>query len=224
MPIIFRCPHCSQKLSVSRRKAGQEVTCPECVKRLRVPQLENDDTVRVGAEAVHFEVVPDDLPQEQPEKNPWLNDDEDEGQDFKFEKRGFDEDALDMTPMVDVTFLLLIFFMITASFAVQKSLQTTPPEPEEEGVSQNVSQEDVEEESVVVDIDAENNIRVDDVPVGSIPELIDVLAAKRANERKGDMLIEVHELAQHGTVVAVTDAGLDADMQRIRRVTHKGDD
>ncbi|EMI41514.1 ExbD/TolR family protein [Rhodopirellula sp. SWK7] len=30
---------------------------------------------------------------------------------------------LDMTPMVDVTFLLLIFFMVTASFSMQKSIQ-----------------------------------------------------------------------------------------------------
>lgn len=30
---------------------------------------------------------------------------------------------LDMTPMVDVTFLLLIFFMVTASFSLQKSIQ-----------------------------------------------------------------------------------------------------
>ncbi len=33
------------------------------------------------------------------------------------------EGELDMTPMVDVTFLLLIFFMVTASFSLQKSIQ-----------------------------------------------------------------------------------------------------
>ena len=33
------------------------------------------------------------------------------------------DDELDMTPMVDVTFLLLIFFMITAAFALQKSIE-----------------------------------------------------------------------------------------------------
>ncbi|MEM6980107.1 MAG: biopolymer transporter ExbD [Planctomycetota bacterium] len=34
-----------------------------------------------------------------------------------------DDGELDMTPMVDVTFLLLIFFMVTASFSLQKSIQ-----------------------------------------------------------------------------------------------------
>lgn len=38
-------------------------------------------------------------------------------------KEPIPEDELDMTPMVDVTFLLLIFFMVTASFTIQKSLQ-----------------------------------------------------------------------------------------------------
>tara|TARA_R110002111_G_scaffold250210_1_gene314412 strand:+ start:132 stop:608 length:477 start_codon:yes stop_codon:yes gene_type:complete len=30
---------------------------------------------------------------------------------------------MDMTPMVDVTFLLLIFFMVTAAFSLQKSIE-----------------------------------------------------------------------------------------------------
>ncbi len=34
-----------------------------------------------------------------------------------------DDGELDMTPMVDVTFLLLIFFMVTASFSLQKSIR-----------------------------------------------------------------------------------------------------
>lgn len=44
-------------------------------------------------------------------------------------KRGGD---VDMTPMVDVTFLLLIFFMVTASFGLQKSIampRQTSPDP-----------------------------------------------------------------------------------------------
>lgn len=289
MPIIFRCPNCKKKLSVSSRRAGLEVACPECTSRIVIPQVE--PTVkppgselaepRVSAEAPGEKVSVSPPIAEQsppgepaldssalvgpasgvsttaeeskqlepqsavaestqtghkprkrksepfvrraPERNAWLADG-DEEEPFKIEKRGMDDDALDMTPMVDVTFLLLIFFMITASFAVQKSMQTTPPEPEEEGVSQNVSQEDVEEESVIVEIDGENNLRVDDVPVASVGELVDVLSAKRASENKGELLIEAHAQCSHGMVVAVTDAGMDADMQRIRRTTTKGDD
>ena len=36
-------------------------------------------------------------------------------------------DDMDMTPMVDVTFLLLIFFMITSAFQMQKSFEVPTP-------------------------------------------------------------------------------------------------
>jgi hypothetical protein len=37
MPIRFACPQCSQKLSVSSRKAGTSATCPRCQKQITVP-------------------------------------------------------------------------------------------------------------------------------------------------------------------------------------------
>jgi hypothetical protein len=40
MPIRFSCPHCSQKLSVSTRKAGKSANCPRCKKELTVPAPE----------------------------------------------------------------------------------------------------------------------------------------------------------------------------------------
>ena len=42
-----------------------------------------------------------------------------------------EEDDLDMTPMVDVTFLLLIFFMVTASFTLQKSIEDAKAETDD---------------------------------------------------------------------------------------------
>ena len=41
----------------------------------------------------------------------------------KTEQREMRQIDVDMTPMVDVTFLLLIFFMVTASFVLQHCLQ-----------------------------------------------------------------------------------------------------
>ena len=58
--------------------------------------------------------------------DPWNNDEEEEGEeDFRLVGAPLEESEMDITPMVDVTFLLLIFFMITASFAMQKSLETS---------------------------------------------------------------------------------------------------
>ncbi len=49
MPIQFRCTHCGQLLSISRKKAGSEVTCPQCVHRTAVPNLEPTVAAPVSA-------------------------------------------------------------------------------------------------------------------------------------------------------------------------------
>ena len=133
---------------------------------------------------------------------------------------------MDMTPMVDVTFLLLIFFMITAAFDLQKSLQTTPPEPEEEGAAQTVTLQDIQDNSIEVVITADDAILVDDNPVPGPGVLVDVLtkAVNLESPPRTDMLIRADYRATHGMVVAVTDAGMEANMQHIRRVTERGED
>src|SRR5438105_12587294 len=37
MPIHFRCSSCDRMLSIARRKAGQQVSCPKCGKDVSVP-------------------------------------------------------------------------------------------------------------------------------------------------------------------------------------------
>lgn len=231
MPIQFRCQHCGQLLSISRKKAGAEVTCPQCVHRVTVPALEqpnrenHEDSAQpqlAREEQVLASAAAADAWQDQPD--PWRNEEDGEEDEFQLSSPALEESGLDMTPMVDVTFLLLIFFMITASFSMQKSMETTPPDPNSDAASQSMVIEDLEENSVVVEIDEEDRIRVDDVPVSGIGELTDVLAAKISNEAKTEMLIEAHPAATHGRVVAVTDAGIEVRMQRIRRTSKKQDD
>ena len=238
MPIRFRCAHCGQLLSITRRKAGQSVTCPACVHRIHVPTLEEAraQAASSGESAVEdpgqedsgmrLELVAtrQSPAAESTEGNPWdrhpdpWRHSEDEEEEFRISATPLEESGLDMTPMVDVTFLLLIFFMITASFSLQKSLETNAPDPDDEGAAQTMVLEDIEEDSIVVTIDEENRIFVDDLPVAGIGPLRDALIASS----KRDMLIEADPMASHGTVVAVTDAGMDANMQQIRRASSKG--
>ena len=46
------------------------------------------------------------------------------------QKRGHHEASVELTPLIDVVFLLLIFFMVTAAFSLQRSLQVPTPQPE----------------------------------------------------------------------------------------------
>ena len=128
-----------------------------------------------------------------------------------------EEDDLDMTPMVDVTFLLLIFFMITASFTIQKSMPTQPPQEEAQAAAAALEPEEIEEEPVLVEIFADNSVAVEGkkVPLGR--PLVDALARERVTARRTAVTIELEPAATHGTVVAVQDAAIEAGMEEIKR-------
>jgi biopolymer transport protein ExbD len=121
--------------------------------------------------------------------------------------------------MVDVTFLLLIFFMITASFSLQKSMKTEAPEEDREGFAQMPRIEDLAAESVIVEIDEHDALFVDGERVIGLGDLQEALMRKMSDEQKREMIIEAHFQATHGTVVSVMDAGIEVGMQRIRRVS-----
>jgi biopolymer transport protein ExbD len=140
-------------------------------------------------------------------------DEEDEEEDgLSMGSRGGDDEELDLTPMVDVTFLLLIFFMITASFTIQKTMQVPPPNPDEEGASMSPIIEDPEDDMIRVEIDQRNLITIDEDPLPDIDLLVDFLRATG----KREILITAHEDALHETVVIVLDAANEVEMQRIR--------
>jgi biopolymer transport protein ExbD len=164
-------------------------------------QLEDDGHEPAAPAPVY---VPDEL---------FAGDDEEEEEDNFFGSSSrVDDEEMDLTPMVDVTFLLLIFFMITASFSIQKTLEVPAPDPDEEGASTSISIQEMEETSVTVHIDSRNVMYVDDEPVADPTRLPDMLRASRMNE----VLITSHENALHEMVVKAIDAANEVQMQKIR--------
>ncbi|MGZ0170082.1 MAG: ExbD/TolR family protein [Planctomycetales bacterium] len=143
------------------------------------------------------------------------DDDEDEGWGGG---RGGHDDEMDLTPMVDVTFLLLVFFMITASFSIQKTLEVPPPNPDESGASAAKTIEDMEESSILVHIDSRDVISVDDEPLSDPTRLADIMRSKRMSE----VLITAHEESLHDTLTKVIDASNEVGMQKIRVGIVKG--
>jgi biopolymer transport protein ExbD len=144
---------------------------------------------------------------------------EEDEEDFQLRRAQTEFEEMDLTPMVDVTFLLLIFFMITASFTMQKAIAFPPPSPEDEGASvQPKHLEDFKDECAIVEIHEDNSISIDDerIPLGAD------LAAMLASTGKNEMLIDAHENSLHETVVRVVDAGNEVQMQRIRLGTRGG--
>ncbi len=140
-----------------------------------------------------------------------------------------EEDELDLTPMVDVTFLLLIFFMITAAFALQKSIEV-PPVGDEVAASQSV--EDLEEDSVVIRIDGDNVFWVGapaweaEQKVLSKQDLLVKLREARGDNSSGPakLLVQANGDSRHEFVVAALDAGSGVGMEEIRLMNYEDGD
>lgn len=138
-----------------------------------------------------------------------------------------EEAEMDMTPMVDVTFLLLIFFMVTAAFSMQKSLEI--PKPKQDEPSTQVQQQDPEEdpEYVTVYVDEFNTYRVVtvdwDEEAPSEQELLRKLREARNGDSAGNvptkLLVKAHPDSLHEKVVAALDAGAEVGMEQVQLMT-----
>jgi len=130
------------------------------------------------------------------------------------------EDAeMDMTPMVDVVFLLLIFFMITASFGLQRSIELPPPDKEQSAHEANTpkqpEQQDVE---IVVNVTRENRIFVEGEEAPTRQELYALLRDRQhqGGRQTNRLLVVANTEASHEFVVRALDAGNVVGMESVR--------
>lgn len=145
----------------------------------------------------------------------------DDGQPLTLRRPKGDEE-MDLTPMVDVTFQLLIFFMVSASFSLQKTIEVPTPDPDQKGATQQVqTMDDLQGTSILVRIDAGNAISIDDEPLADVSRLTDTLRDKMRREQKTELLLTAHSQSLHRTVIAVIDAANEIGVQKIRMSSQK---
>ncbi len=123
---------------------------------------------------------------------------------------------LDMTPMVDVTFLLLIFFMLTAAYSLQKSIQVPTPKPEEAAAQRTLQDVEQDDDYAIVEIRADDMIFVDEVAAPSEQELL-IKLRDLCQQPLGpsSMLVLAHPECHHEAVVMVLDAGSEVGMAKV---------
>jgi len=124
-----------------------------------------------------------------------------------------DSNDIDLTPMLDVVFIMLIFFIVTASFVKEQGINPNVPDPtvkppETEDLPQNI----------LVRISADNQIwfreeggerRVDTRAVRSNIERL------RAELPKASVIIQASLESDTGTYVAVADAAREANAPNV---------
>lgn len=215
--IRFRCEQCGKKLKAEPAQAGARFKCSRCGTEGVVPRWKEE--VAPGEQAAA-------APAAAPKRPDFMRpDDREPPVTFGAPRR--DESELDMTPMVDVTFLLLIFFMITAAFSLQKSLEVPKPNVDPEAVSQSPTLEELEEDDdfIIVHIDHENVIWVNDFEAPTRQELLSRLREIRESGPKlpQNLLVTAHGDCRHETVVMVLDVGNSLGIENIRLATDEGD-
>lgn len=135
------------------------------------------------------------------------------------------DDEIDMTPMIDVVFQLLIFFMVTATYALQKALPMPTPDSAQAAAQQRLTDEPSEDDLLVVRVDADDALWVDDVLAVSRHDLIAKLRRIRTTSGPGGepgprrLLVSADPDAHHEAVVLALDAGSAAGMEEVRLTT-----
>lgn len=242
MSIEVNCSSCGTIHHANDRLAGRRIRCPHCGAHVEVPVPptvevtaadESDDSasdeiieaVAQVAEVKASSTEPGSHPHAasvathhvDPSTVVFATDLEEES-DLKREKRK--EDELDMTPMVDVTFLLLIFFMVTASFSLQKSIES--PRQQSDAPSMNNEPEETEElDMVTVQINEFGSFLVLAPDwERETPGKQNLIRALR--EALGDgntpmkLAIEVHESTKLQALVDCMDAGTICDYGEVQ--------
>lgn len=114
---------------------------------------------------------------------------------FRFEKRSkFVTAQINITPLIDVIFLLLIFFMLTSTFVSQAGIKVNLPKA--------VSSKVIAENRLVVVIDGNNQLYVHNKII-SLKELKTIL--EKASKENKSLLIMSDKTAAMGKVVEVWD-------------------
>lgn len=130
-----------------------------------------------------------------------------------FKRRNFDSPHIDLTPMIDVVFLLLIFFMISTTFIENPGLQIDLPDS-------SVETRSTEEKEVQVYLTAAGEIYLERQPV-SMQELSDSLIDYQAAAKNMTFLLMADKEALHGKVIALMDLAKTVGFGKLAIATDK---
>ncbi len=124
-----------------------------------------------------------------------------------FERR---EAAFDLMPLIDVVFLLIIFFMLTTSFrtifqGIKVDLPTTTTK--QERIEQNI----------IITITKDNVLYLDKARV-TTSKLVSLLK-KKLGGKKALVMINADKLVRHGKVVEIMDLAKQAGADRVGILT-----
>ena len=133
---------------------------------------------------------------------------------MNFQKRRTEEPELNMTSLIDVVLLLLIFFMLSTRFIDEGRLQLRLPEA-------GVEPEAVSRDAVEIEVTAEGGYRVNGRQlINNSPDTLAAAIGKEAaNNRAIPVTIRADARATHQSVVTAMDVAGQAGYRQLNIAT-----
>ena len=123
-----------------------------------------------------------------------------------------EESQVDLTPLIDVVFIMLIFFIVTASFIKETGIDVNKPDAPTAEVKKKAN--------ILIAIDANNNIWIDrrKVDIRAVRPNIERLHAENP---QGSVVIQADEESKNKMLVEVMDAARQAGVYNIALAAEK---
>jgi biopolymer transport protein ExbD len=108
-----------------------------------------------------------------------------------------EESKIDLTPMLDVVFIMLIFFIVTATFVKELALDVNKP-PDQEITN-------TESESITIVIRATDDIEINGLSADKRAVTAQIIRAKAENPR-ANVAVLAHSKSRANTLVSVVNS------------------
>ena len=125
-----------------------------------------------------------------------------------------DEASIDLTPMLDVVFIMLIFFIVTASFIKEAGIEVSRPLAS--------TWQTKPDASILIAINAADEIWIDKKIVE--PRFVKPAIAKlHAENPKGSLVIQADEESTNEILTVVMEAAKQSGVSNVAISTERGD-
>ena len=127
-----------------------------------------------------------------------------------------EEPDVNLTPMIDVVFLLLLFFMVSTSFIRESSLKVDLPQASGQAAAE-------QEQAIDIVIDVDGRFTINDVNLGSVDaaELNQALKQAVGDNKDPHIIISADANADYQYIVTAMDTSQQLGYSRLTLATRK---
>ena len=123
-----------------------------------------------------------------------------------------DESEVNITPLIDIVFIMLIFFIVTATFVKETGIDVNKPDAPTAEVKKKAN--------ILIAIDANNNIWLDRRKI-DVRSVVPNIKRLRAENPEGSVVIQADEESKNKMLVEVMDAARQAGVTNIALAAEK---